>query len=258
MKLGLIPPMGYDYMALRSNFHLVLPQYLKYERFIQTYNQAALRGDYIVLDNGAAEGTGIMGNDGSELMRAAKILCANEIVVPDVLGNRMATQEAVFDFIRHCTPEAAKAKKMAVAHGADLLDVRACIRRLERQPSIKVLGLPRYLPTYKQAGRIDIANWVQEHFLGRFEIHFLGAAPSWPQELKYAAKYVPFVRSMDTSMPFNFALAKEKLTDRTRQVIARPKDYFATYQVVDSNLLENNIRTMLEWARGEETSTSEL
>jgi hypothetical protein len=269
MKVALIPPLGWESYLAQSTGILMA---LALETCIESMNYPAsmrlVRGTskaLLILDNGAAEGQ--QAKNGA-MNKFAQHLGAHELVLPDVLGSRMGTIAKVHEYFRYTKWDTALTY-MGVVQGDSVRHAQQCIRDYagmqvrsfpespEVLQPIKTLGIPRRLiqTTEEFSVRIDLANWITEHYGRRFEIHFLGAAGVWPQEVKYAAKYAPQVRSIDTSLPFVFAhhnvdlAAMTSARPQTRK-LERPTGYMVG-SLVNRNptLIQSNIDTYLAWAR---------
>lgn len=263
MKLGLIPPRRYEEYALYSDFHLALgiPECTLYNAYTQTYKDAAARGDFVIVDNGAAEGAEL---DMQYVMRWARDIKANEIVLPDHINNRERTITAIERFFEGwgTDPQAwveRPFRYMAVIHATSVRTAYNMATMLaDRYPQIKTLGIPRSICATigRRQARIDVANDLASKLTNRFQLHFLGANPNWIMELYYAAKYAPHVRSMDTSAPFNYAIAGEDVF--SKKVITRPTGYFRAVRTIDAGLIKSNIETMKAWANAEATPTSRV
>lgn len=265
MKVGLIPGRGLEPYALRSDFHLALPivDCIHNKGYVETYRQAGAEGGYIVLDNGAADG-GLVSN--TRLMQVAHMLDVHEIVAPDVFYDKAGTVSRVSEFMRWLSDheDGAYYKVMAVVQGTSMASLRKCVEVYSTINAISVVGLPRHMLTTlnQKAARIDMANWIKENFGERFQIHLLGTNPVWLKEVASAAKYAPHIRSVDTALPFNYALASQNL-ETTRVVLTRNPEYFLLdwSETASERHVNNNINTFLGWASGastEETSSSEL
>jgi hypothetical protein len=266
VKVALIPPRTLENYALKSRFHLALaiPELLQRRPYREVYKRAVRLKDYVVLDNGLAEGKPC---SAVQLARYAEELGCQELVLPDVWKDADGTVTAVTNFFK--IDWDLDMKCMAVAQGQSNIQFKRCIEAFAAMPFVQVVGLPRHmLETLNRASiRIDIANWLAHEYPDRFEVHFLGTnATVWPSEVKAATKYAAHVRSVDTSMPFSYALAGERLDDADKRII-RPPDFFNTNWVVRTNpqLLRDNIATLMGWAnastghqRGAEASTREV
>lgn len=259
MKTALIPARGLEGYVLRSDFHLALPipDCMDNLDYIKTYQRAASRNDYIVLDNGAADG-GLVGND--TLMDVASKLDVNEIVAPDIFYDKAGTITRVVDFMHWLTDHEYGGcyNVMAVAQGTSPTAFRKCIEAYSNMPGITVVGLPKHMLTTvnKKAARVDMANWIEESFGSRFQIHLLGTNPVWLKEVVAVSKYAPHVRSVDSALPFNYALASQNLAT-TKLELTRNTEYFTLdwSETASERHLNNNINTFLEWTSGTSTET---
>jgi hypothetical protein len=142
---------------------------------------------------------------------------------------------------------------MAVVQGTELRMLKYCVHKFA-ESRVDVLGIPRHTltTTNNKSIRIEVANWVEQTYPGRFEIHLLGTNPEWLGEVAAVRKYADHVRSVDSSLPFNYAIARKSLRD-CRDVVHRPDYYFEEdwSRRVDVRLLQDNITTFMEWADAE-------
>ena len=254
MHVALIPPRGLENYALRSNFHLTLaiPGLQSRKTYGGMYQRAVRLGDYVVLDNGAAEGQPATDE---ALFNMGKALQCNEVVLPDSMYESKQTVEAVARFLSNpnfvwdVVP-----KMMAVPQGTALRSFRYCINAFAEMPDIKVIGIPRHIiPTLDmKSARVDLANWIAENHPNRFEIHFLGMHPMWLGEIPATVKYAPHVRSVDSSLPFNYAIARKRLVG-AKDIVMRPDFYFEEdwSRRISTKLVRDNIKTLMEWANAE-------
>jgi hypothetical protein len=141
---------------------------------------------------------------------------------------------------------------MAVVQGQDVLDLQRCIDTYAAFPLIKTIGLPRLLlDQFTHDIRLNLAKWAVEQFPNRFDVHLLGTNPKWIREAMFVAKYAPFVRSVDTSMPYNYAIQNLKLdvAAKDRTIVARHASYFARNwrPCVDMGLVRHNEHVMKAW-----------
>lgn len=248
MQLGFIPPRGMEELALASTYHLTLA-HVTHTAYLRIYGIAKTRGHFITMDNGVAEGI-LM--DTKELLVRARRLGAQELVLPDVLGDTAGTQLRVMEFLAESKrmPPAVKydCAYMGVAQGNNMHKVRDLISWYAPQMQIKSIGIPRIMMTDSNLGvRIDLANWIEETFPGRFEIHLLGANAAWPREIRSVVRYAPHVRSMDSSMAFAYAMKGENLSAKHLSKITRPPMYFDIHVDDCIDLARSNIRTMIGW-----------
>lgn len=253
MRLALIPPVGLEVHALRSDTHMALahePAMLSTNRTIQL-KRASERGDFVMLDNGINEGAAATPQ---QMKTYGQLIGATEIVLPDVLDSHVRTANTVKSFIDREEGVWGKFQsRMAVVQGTNKIAALTCLEKYVTIPEITTVGIPRRIIDNFVAlnARIDLVNEIHRLFPGRFEIHLLGAHPMWPKEIKYAQQYT-VARSMDTSLPFNWTIAGKKI-DEQGEGYARPTGYFTSVKEVSMSLLDHNINTALEWARGTST-----
>jgi hypothetical protein len=249
IKIGLIPPRGLEAYALRSDLHMVLasPSAINNSEYYDTYANDTTK--FKILDNGANEdGKAVSDNS---LLSYASLLPADEIVLPDVMGNKDRTVNAVDRFLDVNRTEALKYSCMAVLHAPTVRQAINTARYWSENRLISTIGIPRIAAKHQANVRIEIATELHARFNERFQIHFLGSVVMWPTEIRAVVKYAPFVRSMDTSLPFNFTIGRTDLEKWPRQVLPRPANYFIKdFGGIDKKLLEHNIETFKGWARG--------
>jgi len=259
MKLAPIAPVDLLYTLERSNYQLMLPQLLRKERYAAFYAELCRDPEqYVILDNGAAEDEPF---DFEALAVICQTMKPDELVLPDVYGDAAATlQLAVecFDWFAESDEweQMSSVKLGVVLTGKSPAQAFELLEQLyDRGYVLDVVYMPRLLvqPNRLDA-RIDLAHRVQDlHSVMRREvpIHFLGTSPLWAAEIRTAAKYVPFVRGVDTSMPFNYAWGRVDLKHDPRKQVSRPEYYFdLTFDDEQLALASLNLHTMQHWAAG--------
>lgn len=248
MKLALIPPIPeLRYDEPKRNYHLMLPQLVGDKDYAKKY-KVLCESNFVMMDNGAAEG--LMLSD-KELLDLAHEFKPAELVLPDIIADALGTIEVIRGFLS-TRRTLAGIDFMAVAQGRSIIEVKRMIEVVAEIDRVATIGLPRHLvkTLRSNAARLDMARWIQKKYQKRFAIHLLGAAPQWPGEL-FFARELGFVRGMDTSMPFNYALRGLILSDDYRNV-TRPDNYFSTEFNAEQNILaRRNVSAMNQWASGE-------
>lgn len=249
MHVALISPLALlNRYASRTNYHLVLPHLLDSKKYSVFYREMQLRGDYVILDNGAAEGT-LYGP--RYLHTLAKKIQAHEIVVPDTLGDTQATIGQYLGFTPYAQPEY---KYMAVIQGQNFSEVQRCLALIDTNPSlmyITTIGIPRILNKIKPNFRVMLTEWlINEHFHDRFEFHYLGATPEWSTEVGILAEY-PLGRGLDTSKPIYMGLLG--LDINFDKDPGRPENYF--HVTHDAPKIEHNVASFLTWAGYDDPSS---
>jgi hypothetical protein len=248
---------------MQSDFHLVLAQITEVN-YISSYMYGPDDDDFIVLDNGAAEGNMVgMG----ELLQRAVAYAADEIVLPDVIGNAEATinlvKDAMYQWRNHPVGAQVPVRAMAVVQSSGASsEWQECIKAFEKIDAIKTLGIPRHFLDKDKWMRHQVVSWIKGMGLDeRFEVHLLGTNPKWCTEVSFMAKNHPWIRSVDSSLPYNYAIAGVPLTDTMNRSIpiSRVKDYFTKERTYDQNqraLVIDNINTFMRWASGTEGARS--
>jgi hypothetical protein len=248
MKAALIPPRGLEATALQSDIHLCLPflSLRRNQEYQRTYVDARKRGDYLILDNGCAEGNLISNN---RLMQTAKDMQVHEIVAPDVLGDAAATLTRTMDFLTDW-PESHDYNIMAVAQGVDFDEVMYLIRQFSQLPAITTIGIPKILITKRHDTiRSEVAQAILKRHRNRFKIHLLGLHKLFQTEM-LDVEFPSEVRSMDSAQPYKMAEADLTMTALHASEFREPRrfDYFQRPSPVSIKLLDYNIKVFKEWA----------
>ena len=163
-------------------------------------NTAKNHKGYKILDNSLIELDGAMSM--KDVLAAADLIGADEVVLPDVFKNGSETIKATLNALGEHKEELKKYKTMAVVHGETVDEWIRTFLIFSARPDIDVLGIPKVM--HKQftsngiPGRARILNKVIS--LTDKEIHLLGL---WENlhELTYYHHHLIKIRSMDTSLP---------------------------------------------------------
>lgn len=249
MKFALIPPFARLSDTKKTDYQLMLPHLvsnwdysLTYKGLCQDYEQ------YVILDNGAAEGNEW---DIERLHELGEQFQVNEIVIPDELKGMESTLERLdhaLDYLRvkYERPQDSPFHYMVVIQGKHWDQLTAFVRLaldMDKEGFIGVWGLPRHLlyTVDDTAVRLKLA----EYLFGR-PVHFLGANTRWIREGQYASR-LPNVRGMDTSAPYVYGLANTPL--RSDRQFGRTRDYFESKGIsaAQNNQINFNVRDYLSW-----------
>lgn len=250
IKVAFIPPKGLESYAGRGDILMCLAQLASDPEYMKVMTD--LGADmFTMIDNGANEGQTVTHE---ALAEAAERLQVNEVVLPDVLDNGPATiyeaklylqkyRRLGFDY-------------MGVVQGTTVEDLEEAVRMYLPIKCVTTLGLPRRLMHTTASARINLANWIDKYYHGRFQIHFLGASTDWVKEPVWS-KYAPHVRSIDTSLPFNYGLAGVMVTEEVK--VDRPANYFTrVHEMNGRTTVLQNLAIYKEWCNGKKASTSQL
>jgi hypothetical protein len=214
MKVALIPPIQNLDLSQRGDLHMVLA-HLVFEdaSYAEFY---ANESKYKVLDNGAFEGAS---QSIQRIIKAAKMVKADEIILPDILFQGRATVQATkraIDWLRD-RGMLGKYKLHAVPQGSDREEYWSCFKELYGIPEISVLGIskvstPKAFCNQLTKARLEVTSKLEGEQLlkdGK-EIHLLGGSYDVLNEIR---QQPTLVRSIDTSAPFEYARHQRLLTE---------------------------------------------
>jgi hypothetical protein len=245
-RVALIPPLTRvgDINKYGRGVQLVLPHLWNASvRYRDAYVQAASNGDLMIVDNGAFEGEV---RDISVCMELARhFIWAGtkeiEVVLPDVMKDWYKTKMAVEAVASHLDPNF---KYMYVVQGGNLDEVWKSARHAANLPFVKTLGIPKHLvtTTMDPLARSKAMRMIHEAY-PNLEIHFLGMPPRNRNEIKLHDVQA-VVRSMDTSMPYVYAMAGQKIFS-SPVVMERREEYFRCMEDYDP---QDNIEHLLAWS----------
>lgn len=254
MKLALIPPLQLlNECTGTQSVQLMLPQLLRDPGYAARYS--TLCDDptqFVIMDNGAAEDNPF---DAEQILIIANTFRPEEVVASDIPEDAAATKEATKKFIDLAINSGYDRRLAVVAQGKNIHEAYdlAC-ELIEECKMVTAVHIPRlHVRPEARHARLDLAGMIHSTF-PYIDIHLLGASMWWPQEILEAATNYPFIRSMDTSMPFVYAV-QEFYVDANIAVPPRMgnMDYFTsglTYK--QRGIAMYNVKRMQYWADGVE------
>lgn len=227
-----------------TDFHLVLTQYyLKSKPYRDFYLKRREVGDFIILDNGAAELRTAV--DGLDMVGIAEELRPDIVVAPDVIYNKKETVSKTEAFLREYgfSLRDLGVKVMAVPQGADRGAWYDCYLRFNADSRIDWLGISMfYTPTFNE--RLEalrlIAPTVQK------PCHLLGVWDN-PYDLLEERKF-DFVHSIDTAKSIEFALEELTLADWAKHKHIDDDEYFCSTHV-RTPLMTQNVNNFIKLFR---------
>jgi hypothetical protein len=262
-KLALIPPIALLDDTLKTSYQLVLPHLLMTRSDYSDHylKLAESEQHFVIMDNGEAEGQNNL--EALELFQLAEAYYADEVVAPDSMKDMGETMERTAEFLDATEKvwENLQSTKRPVnigivAQGKSVHEVTKFVQYFvesDYKNQFTTIYLPRHLVTTLGdiRARITLARELNYKFRlveKGYKVHFLGANHDAPVELMHLAQQVPWVRGMDTSMPFNYAFAGALLGEGHHP---RPENYF-NLTISDApkpEYIDKNIDVMLRWAR---------
>ncbi len=228
----------------------MLPHLFRSQKYLDFYQRRS--DDFIILDNGAAEG---LEYGAKHLLTLAEQVGADEVVIPDTMKDGNDTLAKAQYFARYAKPEH---QYMFVLQGSTAEEVRFCLAALDHGNMfsyVTTIGIPRHFHDISETFRYELLLYmIKEHFQDKFYIHFLGSSP-WMREvgvLSDAALDHENIRGIDTSMPIYMGLEGHSIA--SQDWMSRPENFF-TRSDDNGIMIENNILTYLDWARYDGTTS---
>ena len=194
MQLINIFPLGNICMEYTQDMHMYLTHMV--EKYPQYANTARDARGYKILDNSLIELGGAV--DLERVLNAAKVINADEIILPDVFQDGPATVKAVRESLQYLTDKWPNRdwpfKLMAVAQGATIEEWYTCYLELLAMPDVDVIGIPKVLAKMHPQGRPYFVNELCD--LRQKPHHLLGLWYSVSEFTDY--RDLNLIRSCDT------------------------------------------------------------
>lgn len=265
VRLALIPPVSLLKDTFKTDMQLALPHMLignsdyrkVYKKHFKDPNQ------YVILDNGAAEGNMI---DDEDLVSLTWKYTPDELAIPDTLADSAKTIQQAERFFAHHEDAINEWQSTTLGFVAQGKSVSECLTTVSIMEAswwsnyVNVLYLPRLIikETGNPMSRIELAVRLNDNYGDRFEYHLFGSAPLWPAEISAATK-VPSIRSMDTSVPYSLAYARKDLIWGTMEgdEVNRPVGYFdKDAEKFDRLRVSGNVASFIEMSGGYDAQAS--
>lgn len=270
MRLAFIVSIPMLHLVQEEDFHLILPHLYADDRYVTFYKDQCARGAYVVQDNSIFELKSAA--DWELLMRGVREHFVSEIVVPEVLRDRVASVEAAKRFIDKYGKEiqSARVKVAAVLQGKDIFELEAHYAQLASGE----LGLPAdciHVPfnfEFDDSGPVSKAR--QQTGLVRFRlIHRMIRDQVWdskrrhhllglfnPYELSLYRKCgVAGIRSNDSSSCYWHSLYGVSMIPEVgllHEKIEKEVDFSSYYRYsMQYRCFENNVRVIKQLANGD-------
>ena len=194
MYLINIFPLGNICLESNQRMHMFLTHMVeKYPAYTEAARNAP---GYKILDNSLIELGGAV--DLERVLNAAKVINADEIILPDVFQDGPATVKAVRESLQYLTDKWTNRdwpfNLMAVAQGKDEKEWYECYQELLNMPDVDVIGVPKVLAKMHPGGRPHFVNELCN--LRAKPHHLLGMWYSMSELPEY--KYPENIRSCDT------------------------------------------------------------
>ena len=176
-----------------------------------------------ILDNGANEGEAV---GAYKLIRLAEEIGADTVIIPDKQFDSSTTLQMFNLFIDTIPPRKKDVfKYMAVPQGKTIDEMLSCYNYMIHRPYATVNTIGMQFKFLRQNG-MKYADYIVEAH-DQVNLHFLGFAGA----AQFSSKYKS-VETMDTSVPLNFAFAKQPMS----YVVPFPKGIDVWKDTVDVEL----------------------
>lgn len=262
MRAAIITPIPLlEKYAVRSNFHLVLAHLVLSSReYTEFYRWRSREGDYLLLDNGVAE-TGVP-RPIEEIVHAAKLVEADEIILPDALFDMDRTLLNAGEAVMWLDCRGITAYRvMAVPQGRTLPDWLRCYQELLSLGSVESIGVSKFVADIVPAregrpgGReavVDVLDLLGLVDPNR-EYHLLGVR-SDPLEVLRCSQRYRWLRSVDSCIAVMSGQQGLRFPDPLRgaEPYKRPESEFDFHSDSDPypDITDENVRLYLGWAQG--------
>lgn len=254
MQVATIVPTKYLYMVLPDDYHLCLAQLIGEDQgYTAFYKAKAKTGDFVILDNGAAEG---YLPEVSELYEKAMLIGAQEIQLPDVFFDSTGTLALTFKGLNYLKRKKWHGSIMVVPQGRYLHEWVDCAKEMCSWDTKLCIGVPKNLVhTIGANGRLRVLQELFIQLRDPCPIHLLGCwtDPREVGEIYDWFKFMslePLLRGVDSRLAYLYAYEGWELDP---DVNAKPprKEIDFSDSSTNEELLEHNIRLWQEYCRGE-------
>jgi len=199
-----------------EEYHMCLAHLIgKDDTYTRFYSKMAQKGRYVIMDNGVIEGDP---RPIEEIVKKALMIKANEIVLPDVYKNMLATLEKTYEAIRYVKGNF-PFKLMGVPQGETIDEWIQCAETMIMM-DIDVIGVPKVLTDIGgRDARIEVLEILGNRLRG-LDIHMLGC---WKTPLEATLiecavrdEIIPKVRGIDSAIAYVYSKAGIKVDSDDR------------------------------------------
>jgi hypothetical protein len=196
--------------AAGHSYHMVLGhEIVESTELREFYRNRSDHGDFIIVDNGVAEGSDVPFID---VVRAANEIGADEIILPDVIGDSEASLSATLNPDNYSLVE--PMRRVVVPQAMSPQELVYAMTKLHKI-DFATIALNRG-PKKECGARLwKLQELSRMNVLHKYHIHLLGVAQNPALDLARLSFAVPFIRSVDSAAPFAYAQAGLDLEDLT-------------------------------------------
>lgn len=213
-KVAHIVPVSHLADTVDNQYHMCLAHLVSCTEYKEHFAEMAKRGKFVLMDNGAAEGSQL---DFDKLFEMYEEINPTEIVLPDTLYESGSTIQKAREFLVEMERRGVKYRTMAVPQGRTFAEWMACARILIKDTRINSIGVSKFLNITTQDRYIRfkacdvIYGLIQEYGRYDLEVHLLGCDEG-PLVVKMCQEAYPFVRGCDSAFSYLQAQAKKMMS----------------------------------------------
>lgn len=211
-RVAHIVPISHLADTVDNQYHMCLAHLVNNEKYAEHFAKMAASGRFVLMDNGAAEGSQLQPE---QLLEMYEQINPTEIVLPDTLYEPGSTIQKSRNFLALLDERGlgAKYRVMAVPQGRTLDEWVACARVFVKDTRIDSIGVSKFLNigTHDRYVRIkacdELDKLLREYDRCDMEVHLLGCDEG-PLIVKSIHEAHPFVRGCDSAFAYLQAQAK--------------------------------------------------
>jgi len=253
MRAALISPTEFLHQVQPfSDYHLALTHKVIFDhRYCDFYKERSKEGDYIILDNSAAEKRG-RSVPLKDVVLAALLIKPKVVILPDYLFDSARTLDELENalrspqlrFLRRVIPDI---KLAAVVQGIDPADWLECFHILnDPKNGMDVLGIPM-LTTHLFGSRYIALQKIAKRV--KKDCHLLGFWHDVPLDEIEKEREFDFVMGVDTSKPVKLAVQGRSLSEWTS--LKKDRNFIdVRHNSVDVELLKANCEGFVKLCEG--------
>jgi hypothetical protein len=206
MKLAVIAPPEYlsEVHYARLSYHMALGQELiRNVAYCDWYRWRHNHGDFIIVDNGAAE-PGDERIPFENVLEAAEYVHADEVILPDVLYDSSATIACTTD--SSVLSNIPLRNRMVVPQGTCFEEWIECFEGIAERIQFRSIGVAKHLEKTAKGGRAAIIRWLRNtRWTETVDIHLLGIWADPVTEITRASAAYHGIRGIDSAAAIAYA-----------------------------------------------------
>lgn len=238
MKTAVIVPPSYlSHIGFQTGYHMALGQWLvKYPAYLDWYRTAHVRGDFIMVDNGAAEPEEERVS-WTDVLMAANTINADEIVLPDVLRDGTATLKQTM-LVAHQIPYK---NRCIIPQGRIWSEWLDCFQKLHHELNGRyaTIGIAKHLERL-EGGRVEALRMLPDHVKLHYNIHLFGFYQAPHDEIKACRQTGLSIRGVDSGAPIAYAQNARWIGEGVHYSLDE-------YMKPDERFVNLNIDTLMGW-----------